>query len=80
MQKEELQGLIVARGKTQKDVANHLGMAEKTFSLKMQKGIFGSNEIDLMIDYLEIENPMWIFFDRIVTLQDTKRIKFIKHE
>lgn len=78
MQREELQGLIVSRGLTQKEVANRLGMAEKTFSLKLKNGIFGSDEIDKLIDMLKIENPMWIFFDRKVTLKDTKIISYDK--
>lgn len=60
----ELKGIIVARGHTQKDVAKRLGMTGKTFSLKLKKGVFGSDEIDKMIDYLQIENPLFIFFNR----------------
>lgn len=78
MQKEELQGIIVSKGKTQGDVAKYLGMSEKTFSIKIKNGVFGSDEIDKMIDYLEIKDPMWIFFDRKVTLKDTKEVIYKK--
>lgn len=78
MQKNELKGIIVARGLTQADVAKHLGIAEKTFNDKLKNGTFGSKEIDKLIDFLNIKNPMWIFFDRKVTFEDTKSVYYIK--
>ena len=63
-----LRGLIVANGMTQRDVAFELGIAPKTFYLKMKKGVFGSNEIEAMIKLLSIENPLEIFFAEEVTL------------
>lgn len=59
-----LRSVLALNGKTQKDVAIHLGMTPKTFGSKMQKGVFGSDEIEKMIDYLNIEDPMSIFFSR----------------
>lgn len=59
-----LKGKIVERGKTQTDVAKAIGIAPKTFYDKMSKGIFGSDEIEIMIDYLSIEDPMKIFFGK----------------
>lgn len=52
---QALAGIIVSKGKTQKDVALHLGMAPKTFYAKMKKGVFGSDEMEGMIDYLEMD-------------------------
>ncbi len=57
-----LKGLIVQNEKTQEDVAKHIGITPKTFYMKMKKGVFGSDEIDKMIDYLNIEDPVSIFF------------------
>ena len=57
-----LKGVIVSNGLTQEDVAKHLGMAKKTFYLRMKKGVFGSDEIEKMIEYLKIDDPMTIFF------------------
>lgn len=57
-----LKSVIVLNGKTQEDVAKHLKMTPKTFYLKMKKGVFGSDEIEGMIDYLHIEDPVSIFF------------------
>ena len=57
-----LKAVIVSRGMTQQDVAKHLEMAPKTFYLKMKKGVFGSDEMERMIELLSIENPCAIFF------------------
>ena len=62
-----LKGLIVSRDMTQKDVAEHLNMAPKTFYAKMKKGVFGSDEMEGMIELLSIENPIDIFFASEVT-------------
>lgn len=58
----ELRGIIVAREKTQQEVAWMLGITPKTFATKMKKGVFGSDEIEKMIEYLEIKDPISIFF------------------
>ena len=63
----ELRGVIAKNGKSQTDVAKMLGISPKTFYLKMQKGVFGSDEIQVMIDELHIEYPMEIFFGNRVT-------------
>lgn len=64
---DKLLGIMAERHKSQKDVAEALGMTPKTFYLKMQKKVFGSDEIETMIRVLEIDNPMPIFFDSKVT-------------
>lgn len=63
----KLKGSIVSAGKTQTDVAKRLGITPKTFSIKLKKGVFGSDEIEVMIDYLSIEDPLSIFFAKEVT-------------
>ncbi|MDE5588216.1 MAG: DUF739 domain-containing protein [Acetatifactor sp.] len=60
----ELRGVIAKNGKTQSDVAKILNITPKTFYMRMKKGVFGSDEIQVMIDELHIENPMDIFFAR----------------
>lgn len=57
-----LRGVIAANGMSQQDVAKEIGIAPKTFYSKMKKGVFGSNEMEAMIDLLSIENPQAIFF------------------
>ena len=67
----KLKGVIVQNGKTQEDVAKYLGMTPKTFYLKMKKRIFGSDEIEKMMEYLNIDDPVSVFFASRVTSQDT---------
>lgn len=67
MDVNRLKGIIVQNGKTQEDVAKVIGITPKTFYSKMKKGVFGSDEIDKMIDYLKIEDPAAIFFAKSVT-------------
>lgn len=62
-----LRGAIAAKGMTQQDVAVHIGISPKTFYSKMKKGVFGSDEMESMIDLLSIENPSAIFFKQKVT-------------
>lgn len=58
----ELKVVILRNGMTQQDVAKKIGMAPKTFYLKMKKGVFGSDEMDAMIELLSIKDPGAIFF------------------
>lgn len=58
----ELKGIIAKNGYTQKQVAEGIGITPKTFYEKMKKGVFGSDEIQIMIEMLNIENPSEIFF------------------
>lgn len=63
----KLKGIIAERSTSQRQVANILGMTEKTFYSKMKKGVFDSDEIEQMIKYLQIQNPIEIFFADVVT-------------
>ena len=68
----KLRGVIAENGKTQADVAEMIGVTPKTFYMRMSKGVFGSDEIQVMIDNLHIQNPMDIFFAKKVTSKVTK--------
>lgn len=59
---EKIEGLMAEHHLTRGDMANKLGITPKTFYLKMKKGVFGSDEIEIMIETLQIEEPMKIFF------------------
>ena len=59
---KELRGIIAREGLSQAKVAKHLGITPKTFYLKMQSGVFGSDEIERMILLLNIQEPAKIFF------------------
>lgn len=55
-------GKIAENGYSQKDMAEAIGITPKTFYAKMKAGVFGSDEIEIMIDKLAIEDPVAIFF------------------
>lgn len=64
---DELRGIFAKNKKSQTDIAKLIGVTPKTFYIRMKKGVFGSDEIQIMIDELHIENPMDIFFAKEVT-------------
>lgn len=59
---DELRGEIAKNGFSQSDVAKMIGVTPKTFYEKMKNGVFGSDEIEIMIEKLNIKDPMAIFF------------------
>ncbi len=61
---DELRGIIAKNGFSQSDVASKIGVTPKTFYEKMKNGVFGSDEIQIMIDELHIEDPMSIFLPK----------------
>jgi predicted transcriptional regulator len=63
-----LRGKIIERGLTQAKMAEIIGITPKTFYEKMKRGVFGSDEIETMIQTLRIEKPMEIFFAKKVSL------------
>lgn len=58
----ELKAAWVRKGLTQKEVAEKLNIAPRTLSVKLRKGIFGSDEIECLMYLLDIKEPMPIFF------------------
>ena len=64
---DELKGIIAKKGLSQSKVSAEIGITPKTFYDKMKKGIIDSDEIDIMIKYLKIDNPVDIFFANKVT-------------
>lgn len=59
---DKLRGVIAEKGYSQADIARKIGITPKTFYEKMKIGVFGSDEIQIMIDELHIDNPIEIFF------------------
>lgn len=57
-----LRGRIAEKGLSQAKVAAAIGVTPKTFYEKMNKGVFGSDEIEIMIRVLDIKDPVSIFF------------------
>ena len=63
----KLRGIMAEKGCSGQDVAKVIKKTPKTFYQKMKKGVFDSDEIAAMVDFLEIENPATIFFAPDVT-------------
>lgn len=68
----EFKAAMVRKGFTQKSIAQHLGISEKTLCSRIKNKRFGTNEIEQLIPLLDINNPMQIFFDGIATSKDTQ--------
>lgn len=64
MDTAKLRGIIAERGYSQREVARMIGMTEKTFYNKMQKGVFGTDEATKMVALLRIDNPASIFLSK----------------
>lgn len=59
---DKLNGIIAERGYSKARLAKAIGITPKTFYEKTKKGVFGSDEIEAMIEVLHIEDPGSIFF------------------
>lgn len=68
-----LRGKFAEKRMSQMQIARMLGITPKAFYDKMKRGIFRSDEMQKMIDYVGIENPVEIFFAPEVELQETSR-------
>lgn len=61
--KNKLKAQMTLLGVTAKDLAKKLDISEATFYRKMQRdGDFTRNEINILIQVLQINNPEEIFF------------------
>ena len=63
----ELKACIARKGMTQADVAKQLNMSPRSFYNHIQKGVFGSDEIEKMVVLLDIPDPVSVFFTSLVT-------------
>lgn len=68
-----LRGKFAEKRMSQMQIARMLGITPKAFYDKMKRGVFRSDEMQKMIDYVGIENPVDIFFAPEVDSQDTSR-------
>lgn len=69
---DRLIGEMAAQGISGKKMAEKLGIAPKTFYTKMKRGVFGTDEVEIMIKELKLSDPMAIFFADNVTLKSYK--------
>ncbi len=63
----ELKAAIVMNGYSQAEVAHKLNITPRSFYSKMKKHVFNSDEIEQLVVMLNIENPVPIFFDSLVS-------------
>ncbi len=61
MNRDLLKAEIVKNRLTQKELSKQLGFSEQTFSRKLKRGVFGTDEVEKMINILHISNPVDIF-------------------
>ena len=62
-----LKSKMVQHGYNNSTMANALGITSRTFATRLKTGDFGAKEIEIMIDKLNIDDPMSIFFAQSVT-------------
>lgn len=67
----EFKAAMVRKGFTQKMIAEKLGVSEKTLCERIKAKRFGTEEIEILIPLLDIQDPMAIFFDGVVTYKVT---------
>lgn len=58
----KLIGIMAEKGISQAEMARRIGITPKTFYEKMSKGVFWSDEIEIMVKKLNMANPWDIFF------------------
>ncbi|WP_064581204.1 helix-turn-helix transcriptional regulator [Streptobacillus moniliformis] len=63
----KLKGKFKEKRKTLKDIADILGVSERTVSLRLKKGIFTNLEIEKLTNELKIEDPNSIFFAQLLS-------------
>ena len=59
---DRLKGKLAEKGISQSEMAKMIGITPKTFYEKMARGVFGSDEIEVMIERLNMSDPVDIFF------------------
>ena len=57
-----LKAEFVRNGYTQKDIAKILNISEKTLISRLNRGVFGTDEAQILVEKLHIKNPASNFF------------------
>lgn len=71
---DKIIGKIHELGLNRGIVAEELGISRKTLSIKLEKGLFNSDEMEKLIEILKIEDPVAVFFAQNVTCNVTKEM------
>ena len=59
-----LKASYVAKGLTQEEVAEKLGITTNTFRYKIKNNTLDVRQMDVLIELLDIKNPIEIFFTK----------------
>ncbi len=62
-----LKSVMVAQGYTVREVAKGIGINEKRLYRYMKKGVFPSDVVESLVNFLRIDDPVPIFFTGCVT-------------
>lgn len=62
-----LKASYVAKGLTQEEVAEKLGITTNTFRYKIKNNTLDVRQMDVLIELLDIKNPIEIFFTKQIT-------------
>lgn len=71
---DKIRGLMAEKNITGKFLAKAMGITPNTFSAKMKSGVFNSDEMQIIVEVLSIEDPMPIFFAPKVTHNVTNAV------
>lgn len=61
---QKLKAIIVERNLTQQQVAASIGIAPYTLTRKLRRGVFNTDEIELLVKVLDIDDPIAVFFPK----------------
>lgn len=59
-----LKSEIAKNGFNHRTLCKEINMPESTFSRRLKKGVFKSNEVEKLIKVLKLKKPMEIFFSK----------------
>lgn len=61
---QKLKAIIVERNMTQQQVAASIGIAPYTLTRKLRRGVFNTDEIEMLVKLLDIDDPIAVFFPK----------------
>lgn len=67
---QEIKALMVRNNMTRQDLAKELGVSYSTVLSRLKDGNFTSNQIDVLIKVLHIEDPVSVFFSGLEVASD----------
>jgi len=72
LDRREFKAAMARKGYSQKMLAKAIGVSEQTLTRKIKRGVFGTDEVSMIVSVLEIHDPGPIFFADEVAQWATK--------